>query len=101
MTDVIPFQPAHLVIPDMTDPLGRVWSQPKTTDFLVSDEFARMKIEDVEKLSDYSHSRPSAVYDGKMWKSFYGEFWYLHWFGPSTKGPGYCSVNTRKISIWL
>lgn len=100
MEEIIEFAPAHLVIPGITDPRGKHWDQPKTTDFLISADFAKIKKQDIEKLLDYSNSQPSGTYIGKMWKTFDGEFWRLKWFGPH-KDPGYLTVHTRKISIWL
>lgn len=100
MPDIVEFQPANLVIPPITDPLGKGWSQPKTTDFLISDKFAKIKATDIGELYEYSHSLPTGVYNGKMWKTFDGSIWYLHWFGPH-KDPSQCAIHTRKISIWL
>lgn len=62
------------------------WRQPWREDILVSDETAMMSKAVFEMLREYSHSVPTGVSDGKMWKSRWedvrtGEIeWYLRWF---------------------
>lgn len=64
----------------MTDPLGRYWAQPKLSDIIIDDTHAVMTKNSFEKLSDYSHSLPTAAYEGKMWRSLHKDDWYLLWF---------------------
>lgn len=56
-------------IPKIADPLGRNWEQPDESDILVDEECAVMSRKSFDKLKDYSGSQPSALYDGKMWKT--------------------------------
>lgn len=100
MADIVEFKPAHLVIPEITDPLGKYWEQPKTTDFLISDEYALMDKDTAEALSEYSYTMPTGVYEGKMWRRLEDGVWHLLWYGRS-KNPNKCSIEHRKISIRL
>lgn len=56
-------------IPKITDPLGRNWGQPDESEILVDEECAVMSRKSFDKLKDYSDSQPSALYNGKMWKT--------------------------------
>lgn len=89
-------------IPLMTDPLGAYWTQPSVYDIVVDDDCVLMSQSDFDKLSDYSRSQPSGVYDGKMWKSKYNNIWYLKWYGPHENphlNIDMCTVNHREIII--
>lgn len=89
-------------IPPITDPLGQYWKQPPADAIVLDDTHALMEQAAFDALLDYSSSRPSGVYDGKMWKrrdsdAEPDEFgWRLVWYGPSSD-PGKCSINSRKI----
>lgn len=85
-------------IPDMTDPLGRVWRQPKRENILLDDTHALMRKRDFDQLSEYSHTIPTGKYVGKMWKAKQGEKWYLVWydFDPD---PQYLAIPTREILL--
>ena len=91
----------------MTDPLGRYWDQPDTTNILIDDTYALMARSDFEKLSEYSTSDPTGVYEGKAWKSvrivrtdtgYARDGWLLRWFG-SHPDPAKCSYNQRIILL--
>lgn len=56
-------------IPPITNRLGLGWEQPDETEILVDDEYAVMSKGAFNKLKDYSGSQPSALYNGKMWKT--------------------------------
>ena len=94
-------------IPPITDPLGRAWSQPSTSNILIDDTHAVISQTDFDKLLEYSASVPSGTYAGKMWKRLDGSFskpkeectWMLCWYGHSEKGPDYCSINFREALI--
>lgn len=90
-------------IPPMTDPLGKHWKQPKTEDILIDDTHAVMGLDAFDALENYSHSQPSGVYPGKMWRGWgsdeNGIFWWLRWYGFSEMGEGFCSNNQRRILI--
>lgn len=70
-------------IPPITNRLGMGWEQPDAAEILVDDEYAVMSNEAFDKLKDYTDSQPTALYDGKMWKSCYrtkcGPLWVLHY----------------------
>lgn len=99
------------VIPSMTDPLSQYWEQPPLSAIEIDDEFARMSTATFESLHEYSASKPSGAYEGKMWRRHDGSFdreflrkggkpvWLLCWYGVSTIGPGYVSNNSRKIVL--
>lgn len=90
----------------MTEPIGSYWDQPDRKDITIDDTHALMNNATFKKLANYSSSRPSGAYEGKMWKRGQREnendskeiTWYLCWFGFSAK-PGHVSTNLRKIII--
>lgn len=89
------------VIPPMTHPLGSAWDQPSRADILVDDTHALMVPGDVEKLSDYSCSIPSGVYEGKMWKRARDRRepeggWFLCWYEPDGD-PDMMAIRYRLI----
>ena len=86
-------------IPPMTHPFGKVWKQPELSEVSICDKYATMNECAFNKLHNYSRSRPSAVYEGKMWKSSDDEItWHLHWWGFSDE-PDKCKGNVREIKI--
>jgi len=87
------------VIPPMDHELSQYWDQPALTEIEVDDTHALMSEAAFEQLYEYSASRPTGAYEGKMWKGRSGEVWYLQWFGKSTIGPGYVSNNHRVILV--
>lgn len=87
------------VIPMIIDPLGKAWRQPDYKGIIVDDENATMSKEDLNKLAEYSHSRPSGVYAGKMWKRKTSKGkWILCWYGYH-QSPELCSNNERWIVL--
>lgn len=97
--------PAH-PIPPMTDPMGQYWDQPSRFEIEIDETHAMMTRETFDKLRNYSHSQPTGVYPGKMWK------WHcpvhcneprawLKWFGESfiKDGREFCSSGARQILI--
>ncbi len=98
-------------IPPITEPMGKYWDQPPVAEIRIDDEFATMSQKTFDALHDYSCSKPTGVYPGKMWRRHDGAFdrkflaaggkptWLLVWFGESRIGPGFCSNNYRKIVI--
>jgi len=92
------------VIPVMDHPLGRAWSQPKRQDIIINATQAFISARSFNCLHNYSHSLPSGVYSGKMWKQLTRdksqvEHWWLCWFVDSTVYPNSCTTNRRKIVI--
>lgn len=93
-------------IPPITDPLGRHWQQPDTTAILIDDTHAVMDSATFKRLAEYSATRPTGVYPGKMWRRHDGLFdphckpedrrWLLMWFG-ECDDPTKCSCNWRII----
>ncbi|AUR85920.1 hypothetical protein NVP1081O_185 [Vibrio phage 1.081.O._10N.286.52.C2] len=72
----------NTLIPEMVDPLGKYWTQPSRLNVLVDRAYASMSRNAFSILADYSHSRPTGVYAGKMWKANIDGVWYLKWYGP-------------------
>ena len=99
------------IIPVMTHPLSRGWEQPSTENILIDDTHAIMSKEDFSKLAEYSTSRPTGVYEGKIWKRNlyegslrsgykFSDVWTLCWYGYSYNGnPEQCSINEREIIL--
>lgn len=88
-----------MIIPLITDELGKYWDQPDNRNIYITDKKAFITEVDFEKLKNYSHSQPSGVYVGKMWKGQYQQgAWYLAWYGRDNE-PGYCSNNYRYVEI--
>lgn len=86
-------------IPIIIDPLGKAWNQPDSKNFLIDNESVVMTKEECNKLHTYSHSAPTGVYAGKMWKrkTNRGEL-ILCWYG-YCEIPGHCSNNERWIIL--
>ncbi|MHA6905165.1 hypothetical protein ACEQ38_08025 [Ralstonia syzygii subsp. celebesensis] len=88
------------MIPPMTDPLGRFWKQPDRTEILMDSKHAVMNRSSFDRLSEYSTSRPTGVYPGKMWKSITRDGApYLCWYGIVEGRDDLCSNNARQILI--
>lgn len=87
------------IIPLITHPMGKHWNQPALENIEVDDTHALMSQRDFDELADYSHSNPSGVYEGKMWKSKYTEGWLLRWWIISFHTPDSCSFQQRVILI--
>lgn len=95
-------------IPEMTDPLGRHWTQPNRANIVIDDEHALLTKADFAMLPEYSGTIPSGVYPGKMWRRLDGLFdsavgpsdrkWLLCWFGFGID-KGRCSINFREVLI--
>ena len=98
------------VIPPITHGLGKSWDQPATGEILIDDTHALMTRATFDRLAEYSASRPTGAYEGKMWKRHDGAFdhdflrrggkpeWLLCWYGVSEK-PGFVSNHHRKIIL--
>jgi hypothetical protein len=97
-------------IPPIVHPLGTHWQQPSTKDILVDDKYALMSRAVFEALPEYSATKPTGVYEGKMWRRHDGAFdqrflagggkpeWLLCWYG-LCDDPNSVSNNYRKILI--
>lgn len=86
-------------IPLMTNPLGKYWDQPKNTEIEVDEKSALMVESSFNKLSEYSHSMPSGVYEGKMWKSKTLDGWVLRWYQSIPNNDDEMDIMARKIVI--
>jgi hypothetical protein len=98
-------------IPRITDPQGTSWRQPDRSEILIDETHALMTAATFKELAEYSASKPTGVYPGKMWKRHDGAFdfefmtrggvpeWLLCWYGESQIGPGFCSNHHRKIIL--
>jgi hypothetical protein len=98
------------VIPPMTHPYGAYWDQPPTSEIILDDTHALMTRRTFEQLPEYSASKPTGVYEGKMWRRHDGAFdqefrarggkpiWLLCWYGID-ENPDFVSNNSRKIIL--
>jgi hypothetical protein len=97
-------------IPTITDPMGEHWKQPERREILIDDTHALMSQSAFNRLSEYSATFPTGVYEGKMWKRHDGAFdtyflsrggkpeWMLVWYGKSDE-PDCVSNNYRLILL--
>lgn len=86
------------MIPEMTDPLGKHWDQPKDIRSAPMDEYTVLLDQrQVNQLSEYSTSYPSGVYPGKCWKRQEKEGFLLVWYGD--EDDGMCPICYRKIEV--
>lgn len=88
------------IIPEMTHPLGKGWSQPDRSEITIDHQYARMNKSTFDRIY---HVRGSGalrmVYEGKMWKvSDDNIHWRLHWWSASDD-PDKCKGNVREIII--
>lgn len=97
-------------IPPMTEPLGRYWKQPARERILIDDTHAMMTADDFALLAEYSTSRPSGVYPGKMWRAelrpprdlahpLQPSRWFLCWYGEVPGRPDLCSNHHREVIL--
>lgn len=83
----------------MTHPYGKVWNQPADIRTVpMNKTHVLLSRVQFRKLSEYSSSIPSGVYDGKCWKRRERGVWLLCWYGPSDD-PKNCAVMSREIRI--
>lgn len=97
-------------IPQITDPLGKSWLQPDRSEIVLDETHALMSLETFERLAEYSATKPTGVYEGKMWRRHDGAFdvefrarggkpeWLLCWYG-KCDNPDHVSNNYRKIIL--
>lgn len=88
---------AAVLLPKMTDPLGRHWSQPKGLRDRVQlfETHALISEADWLALPRYERSAPSGVYPGKAWR--HGKW--LCWYGPDRGGC--CRVGFLRALVTL
>lgn len=94
----VPLLTAPTAIPPITDPLGKHWRQPDMSSVEILSEHALMTQRECDQLFEYSSSTPSALYDGKCWKTRWGDKWYLRWCSPHTLADR-ININEREIAI--
>lgn len=86
-------------IPPMTDLKGAYWKQPERSEISVSSNFAKMKKSSWQKLPQYNSTRPTGVYDGKMWaRELVDGTRFLCWFGPD-EDPKQARIHSRKVLL--
>lgn len=95
------------MIPPITHPLGRHWNQPPRESIELDETHALMSEATFKKLSDYSGTYPSGVYEGKMWRRHDGLFdpecpperrrWLLCWYAnlDATR----CKIEMREVLL--
>lgn len=90
-------------ISPITNRLGQGWEQPDAGEILVDDEYAVMSKKSLDRLKDYSGSQPSALYNGKMWKTCVcvkgGPLWILKFCCNEDIERNVISIESRPILI--
>lgn len=92
------------IIPTMTDPMGQYWKQPDLADIHLGTSmngcyWASMSRSDFDKLADYTHSRPTGTYPGKMWKRQWPGGWVLCWMEDCPDDPKMIGLGEAAIHI--
>lgn len=96
-------------LPALDSPFSaNAWPQPPREAILIDDKHALMTRATFEQLAEYSASRPSGVYPGKLWRRHDGLFdpkcppqrrrWLFCWYGTSDD-PTKCSINYREVLL--
>lgn len=85
------------MIPPIINHLGLGWSQPDHREWLFDDTHVVMPARDLEQLRDYSASRPTGVYPGKVWrdKSAFDAHWRVCWWAESPESHQLCRMHSR------
>lgn len=87
------------MIPEMIDPLGQYWDQPKDIrEAPMDDKTVLLTPRQLQGLHEYSTTMPSGVYPGKCWKRQEGRKWFLGWYGVDPD-PKFCTNNWRQIEV--
>lgn len=87
------------MIPVMDDPLGKHWQQPEDIREVVMDEtHVLLTPQQLGHLAEYNTTRPSGVYPGKCWKTWYQGAFYLVWYGDETPDKK-CPILNRRILV--
>ena len=76
MTNDSEFRVERLVIPPITDPLGRYWDQPNRENILIDKDNAMMTDGEFCQLANYELTNPTGTYIGKMWRAGNTLRWY-------------------------
>ena len=88
-------------IPEMTDPMGRYWDQPRDIrNAVMTKRYVILEMAQINQMSCYDASYPSAVYPGKCWMRRENEITYLVWFGEETPDHR-CPIYFREIIVAL
>lgn len=86
-----------IIIPPITDPLGKYWSQPKTENIKFAFKCAWVSKQDYALLAEYSATNPTGAYQGKMWKRIVRGQAYLCWFVDDPTDPKYLLTKILKL----
>lgn len=101
-------------VPPMLDPMGKYWEQPARAHILVDNTHAIMSRETFDGLKEYSRTKPTGAYPGKMWRRYDGSWdqrflasggrptWLLCWYGHAQEGydpKKYVSNHWRTILL--
>lgn len=76
------------------------WEAPDRSEILAIDkDYVLMRQDTLDRLLDYTHSQPTGLYSGKMWKAKSQEGkWMLCWCNHSVGG--YIDINFREVLIF-
>lgn len=95
------------IIPPMTDPLGKYWEQPELSKIKIAGNVeALMTRATFKEIKDYTASRPTGLYVGKMWRrneaykenGVFSDNWMLY-YCDHHNDPGYVSIRAIKIFL--
>lgn len=99
------------VVPSIPKEKSTFWSQPAPSTFVFQipdgtqePNLVYMAEKDRAWLKDYSHSMPTGVYPGKMWKCQWTNLdgsidWHLVWYGIVPDKPEVCSIHHCPILL--
>lgn len=90
------------MIPQITDPMGKYWSQPDRSDIIIDEKYAMMSLADFQKLHEYTCTLPTGTYVGKMWKAKVTteseQFFLLAWYDRFVN-PNQIAIECRRIIV--
>lgn len=85
-------------IPDMTDPMGKYWTQPHHNQITFRDGFAEMNKYSFDLLPQYDSTFPTGAYLGKMWKRLEDGKYYLVWYAKH-ENPDRVNIKFKPIKV--
>lgn len=94
-----PAKPTPTHPPRITDPMGRYWQQPPRENVLLDGMHALMSRRSFETLLDYTGSRPTGAYTGKMWRAMFRGKWFLMWYEPDVLNADALCTQFRELLI--
>jgi hypothetical protein len=95
-----------ITIPPMVHPLSKAWEQPEHSEIKFAFGCAWVSEKTFKEFKNYSHSRPTAIYAGKMWRREYIlktkesiQTRHLLCWCVDSKKEGYCDIKEIELLI--